>query len=163
MLQRSTTRCALWLAITTLVSSLAFAQEPDLGTLTRIRQEGFRRSKVMDTLGELTDRIGPRLTGSANLRKANDWTRDQMTSWGLTNGHLESWGPFGAACAFESASVRMVTRGVAQLSAIPRPWTPGTGGVVRGAVVKAKLETKEDLDKNKGKLAGKIVLIELAA
>jgi carboxypeptidase Q len=162
MLQRSTIRRALWLTTAILTSSLALAQEVDLGTLTRIRQEGFRRSKVMDTLGDLTDRIGPRLTGSANLRKANDWTRDQLTSWGLVNSHLESWGPFGAGWAFESASVRMVTPDVALLSAIPRPWTPGTAGTVRGAVIKAKLETKEDLEKNKGKLAGKIVLIELA-
>lgn len=128
--------------------------------LTRIRQEGFRQSKVMDTLGDLTDRIGPRLTGSANLRKANDWTRDQLASWGLANAHLETWGPFGAAWAFESISVRMVAPDVAQLYAIPRPWTPGTAGTVRGAAVKVTLATKDDLDKNKGKLTGKILLIE---
>jgi hypothetical protein len=101
--------------------------------LTRIRQEGFRQSRVMDTVSELSDRIGPRLTGSANLRKANDWTRDQLGSWGLANAHLESWGPFGAAWAFESASVRMVAPDVAQLYAIPRPWTPGTKGTVRAS------------------------------
>ena len=143
--------------------SVSFAQTPDLDALTRIRQEGFQRSKVMDTLGELTDRIGPRLTGSANLRKANDWTRGQFLGWGLANAHLESWGPFGAGWAFESASVRMVAPDVALLYAIPRPWTPGTGGTVRGAVAKATLNTKEDLAKYKGKLAGKIVLLEQAA
>ncbi len=163
MLQLPALRRALLLAAAALSSSLVSAQEPDLGALTRIRQEGFRKSKVMDTLSELTDRIGPRLTGSANLRKANDWTRDQFTQWGLANAHLESWGPFGAAWAFESASVRMVAPDVAQLYAIPRPWTPGTGGLVRGAVIKVKLETKEDLDKSKGKLAGKIVLLEATA
>lgn len=143
-----------------LIISVASAQEPDLGMLTRIRQEGFRQSKAMDTLGELSDRIGPRLTGSANLRKANDWTRDQLTSWGLSNAHLETWGPFGAGWAFESAAIRMVAPDVAQLYAIPRPWTPGTNGTVRGAVMKVALATKEDLDKNKGKLTGKILLIE---
>jgi hypothetical protein len=161
MLQPPTVRRALRLATAVLVSSVAFAQEADLAVLTRIRQEGFRNSHVMDTLSELTDRIGPRLTGSPNQRKANEWTRDQFTKWGLANGHLESWGPFGAGWALESASVRMVTPDLALLYAIPRPWTPGTGGTVRGAVIKAKLETKEDLDKNKGKLAGKIVLLEV--
>lgn len=136
------------------------AQEADLGVLTRIRQEGFRRSKVMDTLGELSDRIGPRLTGSASLRHANDWTRDQLAQWGLVNARLEPWGPFGADWAFESAAVRMVTPDVAQLYAIPRPWSPGTNGPVRGFAVKASLATKEDLEKNKGKLTGKIVLLE---
>ncbi len=164
MTQYPVLRRALPLAAALIFSAgFALAQEPDLGVLTRIRQEGFRKSKVMDTLSDLTDRIGPRLTGSANLRKANDWTRDQFTSWGLANAHLESWGPFGAGWAFESASVRMTAPDTALLYAIPRPWTPGTGGVVKGAVVKAKLETKEDLDKNKGKLVGKIVLVEVAA
>lgn len=143
-----------------LILTIASAQEPDLGMLTRIRQEGFRQSKVMDTVSELSDRIGPRLTGSASLRKANEWTRDQLKSWGLANAHLETWGPFGAAWAFESASVRMVAPDVAQLYAIPRPWTPGTHGTVRGAVIKLSLATKEDLDRNKGKLAGKILMIE---
>ena len=157
-------RSPLWLLFgAAILVSTSVAQELDLGTLTRIRQEGFRRSKVMDTLSDLTDRIGPRLTGSANLRKANDWTREQFSAWGLANTHLESWGPFGAAWAFESASVRMVAPDVALLYAIPRPWTPGTSGIVRGSVVKAKLDAKEDLDKNKGKLTGKIALLEVTA
>jgi hypothetical protein len=162
MLQQTVLSRTLLLAAATLSFSAAVAQEPDLGVLTRIRQEGFRRSKVMDTVGELTDRIGPRLTGSANLLKANNWTSEQFFKMGLANNHLENWGPFGAGWAFESASVRMVAPDVAQLYAIPRPWTPGTGGPVRGAVVKATLATKEDLDKNKGKLTGKIVLLEAA-
>ena len=151
---------AILLATPALTSPLVLAQEPDLGVLTRIRQEGFRKSKVMDTLSELTDRIGPRLTGSTNLRTANDWTRDQFTKWGLANSHLESWGPFGAGWAFESASVRMVSPDIAQFYAIPRPWTPGTSGTVRGPAIKVKLDAKEDLEKNKGKLTGKILLIE---
>src|SRR5471030_2827949 len=105
-LSRTRARFPFWLLLgAAIFVSAAVAQEPDLGMLTRIRQEGFRRSKVMDTLSDLTDRIGPRLTGSVSLRKANDWTRDQFAIWNLANAHLESWGPFGAGWAFESASV----------------------------------------------------------
>ena len=74
----------------------AAPEEPvDFGMVTRIRDEGFGNSRVMETLFQLTDVTGPRLTGSPNLKKANEWTRDQLTTWGLQGAHLESWGPFG--------------------------------------------------------------------
>src|SRR5436309_1411364 len=62
--------------------------------LDRIRDEGLNHSQVMQTLGYLSDVIGPRLTGSPNLRRANEWTRQRLESWGLVEAHLEEWGPF---------------------------------------------------------------------
>ena len=59
--------------------------------MTQIRQEGFHNSKVMEIEGQLTDVIGPRLTGSPAMKRANEWTRDQFTEWGLANAHLESF------------------------------------------------------------------------
>ena len=59
--------------------------------VTRIRDEGFSNSKVMETAGYLTDVIGPRVTGSPQMRQANDWTRAQLESWGLANARLEGW------------------------------------------------------------------------
>ncbi|AOS43188.1 Leupeptin-inactivating enzyme 1 precursor [Lacunisphaera limnophila] len=141
-----------------LLTSSLCAEEPNLDFLTRLRQEGLRHSKVMETFGELTDRIGPRLTGSPAMRQANEWTRDQFAAWGLANARLEPWGPFGDGWTVESAAVRMTVPDVAQLYAIPRPWTPGTGGPVRGPVAWAVIKTKEDIEKFRGKLTGKIVL-----
>src|SRR5262249_54214467 len=63
--------------------------------IDRIKEEGLKRSQVMATLSYLTDVIGPRLTGSPNMKRANEWTRDKLAAWGLANAHLESWGPFG--------------------------------------------------------------------
>src|SRR6202795_1778579 len=63
--------------------------------ISQIREEGMNHSQVMQTLSTLTEVIGPRLTGSPNLKRANEWTRDQLRRWGLTNAHLEAWGPFG--------------------------------------------------------------------
>ena len=134
----------------------AFAADtPDLQMQTRIRQEEFRSSKVMEIASGLMDFVGPRLTGSPNMKRANEWTRDKLTEFGLSNAHLEPWGPFGSGWSYESCSLRLVSPDVAQLWALPRAWTPSTNGVIRGVPVKVKLETKEDLDKNKGKLAGK--------
>src|ERR1700679_580904 len=67
----------------------------DLGMYARIREEGLTHSHVMDYAGALFDDIGPRLTGSPNLAKANAWTRDQFTAMGCSNAHLETWGGFG--------------------------------------------------------------------
>ncbi len=148
--------------ITALVLLVAFphsaAESPDLAMQTRIRQEGFRHSKVMEIAQGLTDGIGARLTGSPNMKRANEWTRDKLTGFGLSNAHLESWGPFGRGWTYESSFVRMTRPETIQLTAVPKAWSPSTNGAIRGTPVKLKLETKEDLDNNKGKVAGKIVM-----
>ena len=137
----------------------ASSETVDLEMITSIRQEGFRNSKVMDTLSQLTDGIGPRLTGSPSMKRANEWTRQQLEKWGLTNAHLESYGPFGRGWSEESVFVRMTSPDVAMLIAQPEAWTPSTPSMVRGRVMRAKIERKEDLEKHRGKLTGQIVLL----
>src|SRR5215510_2185132 len=90
-------------------------EKVDLEMITRIRYEGFRNSKVMEIASGLMDGIGPRLTGSPNMKRANEWTRDQLTSFGLSNAHLEPWGPFGHGWSYDSCSLRLVSPDVAQL------------------------------------------------
>ncbi len=138
-------------------SSAAGTDGVNLDVMTQIRQEGFHNSKVMEIEGQLTDVIGPRLTGSPAMKRANEWTRDQFTEWGLANAHLESFN-FGRGWANEYTEVRMVAPQASPLLAYPKAWTVSTNGVLSAPVVKAKLATQEDLDKQKGKLAGKIVL-----
>lgn len=154
---------ALALIATVAVSPVALAQSPervDLGAMTRIRQEGLTNSKVMETIGMLTDVIGPRLTGSPSLKRANEWTRDQLTTWGMSNAHLEAWGPFGRGWSLEHCSVHMVVPQAAPLIAIPKAWSPGTNGVKRGKIVRVpkQPESEADLAALKGKLTGAIVM-----
>jgi len=145
-------------AVTLLALPLAAADSPNLQIVSRIRQEGFRNSKVMTYAQTLTDTIGARLTGSPSMKKANEWTRDELAKMGLANAHLEPY-EFGRGWSSDYVFARMLTPDVQQLYALPLAWSPATNGVVRGKVVKAKLETKEDLVANKGKLAGAIVMI----
>ena len=142
-----------------LVPAAPAQERVDLDMVTQIRQEGFRNSKVMDTASTLMDKIGPRLTGSPNMKKANEWTRKQLEDWGLSNAHVESWGPFGRGWSYEVSTVRMVSPDVAEMLALPQAWSPGTEGTLRAHAVKVKLTEKDDLEKQKGKLAGKIVLL----
>ena len=136
-----------------------WAQEKlDLETTSRIRYEGFRNSKVMDLASGLMDSIGERLTGSPNMKKANEWTRDQFTAMGLSNAHLESWGPFGRGWANQYVNARMTSPDIVPLIVYAKAWTPGTNGVVTGKCIRVNIEDKKDFDKYKGKLAGMIVI-----
>ncbi|MFZ0290434.1 MAG: M20/M25/M40 family metallo-hydrolase, partial [Candidatus Sulfotelmatobacter sp.] len=141
------------------VVTLWSQEKVDLETTGRIRYEGFHNSKVMDYATGLMDSIGERLTGSPNMRRANEWTRDQLTAMGLSNAHLEPWGPFGRGWANQSVNVRMTSPDVVTLLAYPKAWTPGTNGVVQGKCIRATIDEKKDFDKYKGKLAGMIVIL----
>jgi hypothetical protein len=133
------------------------AENVDLAMTTRIRDEAFNHSKVMETLEHLSDAIGPRLTGSPQLKAAADWARQQLESWGLRDARVESWGVFGRPWTLEGVAVRMLTPAPAPLVAIPSAWTPGTNGPVRGRAVRIRVESEDDLAQYLGKLAGAVV------
>src|ERR1041385_6669898 len=126
--------------------------------IARIRDEGLNHSQVMQTLSYLTDVIGPRLTGSPNLKRANEWTRDKMTSWGLTNAHLEAWGPFGRGWSLKRFSAQVIEPQTIPLIAAPKAWSPGFEQPLTAEVVYFDARSNSDLDKYKGKLRGAIVL-----
>jgi hypothetical protein len=134
-------------------------EKVDLETTGRIRYEGFHNSKVMDYATGLMDSIGERLTGSPNMKRANEWTRDQLTAMGLSNAHLEPWGPFGRGWANQYVNVRMTSPDLATLLAYPKAWTPGTNGVVQGKCIRAIIDDKKDFATYRGKLAGMIVIL----
>jgi hypothetical protein len=135
------------------------AQEPvDRAMITRLRQEEFRNGQVMQILEQLSDDIGPRLTGSPNFARANQWALQKFNSWGLADAHLEA-APWGRGWQQEYVNLRMTAPDIVQLYALPMAWTPGTAGVVRGAVVRFEPKTSADLAQAKGTLAGKIVLL----
>jgi len=130
----------------------------DLATYQRIRDEGFNHSHVMEFASALMDGIGPRLTGSPNLKKANEWTRDTLTKIGLENAHLEDWGEFGLGWQQLNTWARMTTPDTAILILQATPWSPSTPGPVTGDVVFVNISSDKDFDQSKGKLEGKIVL-----
>ncbi len=145
--------CLLGLAI----PALPGEERVDYDTITRIRLEEFHHSQVMDTASELMDRIGPRLTGSPQMKEANEWTRSKFAEWGLSNAHLEQWGPFGRGWSYQACAIRMTAPDHAELLAMPVAWTRGTSGTVRGQAVRLNIKSKDELEKLKGSFAGKIV------
>ena len=128
--------------------------------IEKIKDEGMNRSQVMATLSYLTDVIGPRLTASPNMKRANEWTRDQLTKWGLKNAHLESWGPFGRGWELKEFSAQVVAPQAIPLIAFPKAWSPGIN-IASGEVVYVDAKDETELQRFKGNLRGKIVLTGL--
>jgi carboxypeptidase Q len=133
-------------------------EDLDYSMYQQIREEGLKHSHVMEYASALMDGIGPRLTGSPNLKRANAWTRDQFTAMGCSNAHLEDWGEFGMGWQQLNTWVRMSSPDTAVFIAQAAPWSPSTNGAINAPAVSMEVKKAEDLDKYKGKLTGKIVL-----
>ena len=102
--------------------------------IVRIKDEGMNRSQVMQTLSYLSDVIGPRLTASPGMKRANNWTRETLEKWGLQNAHLEVWGPFGRGWSLKRFSAQVVDPLTIPLIAYPKAWSPATNGAITGDV-----------------------------
>src|SRR6266550_93481 len=180
---------ALLLLFTLVVPYAVFGQQPQPPAedpmITKIKDEGMNRSQVMQTLSYLTDVIGERLTASPNAKRANEWTRDTMTKWGLQNAHLEAWGPFGRGWTLKHFSAQVIAPQDLPLIAYPKAWSPSVkvmpempsmpaakgkkpaapvaapapSNTETADVVFLDAKTEADLDKYKGSLKGKIVLV----
>jgi carboxypeptidase Q len=131
----------------------------DLNAYNAIREEELQHSHVLDYAGGLMDGIGPRLTGSPNMEKANAWTRDQLTKMGCVNAHLEDWGEFGMGWQQLSTSVRMTEPDTAIFVAQATPWSPSTNGPLTAQATVVVINEEGDIAKYKGKLSGKIVFL----
>ena len=147
-----------------------FAQ--DLSVVNRIKAEAFDRSKVMETLRQLTDVHGPRLTGSPGFEDAAKWAMGELNGYGLQKVHTEKWGPFGRAWTLEQASLELVEPRYQPLTAVPLAWSGSSNGPVTADLVLAPMKGSfRDGPKKfneawaayqaewKGKLRGKIVLL----
>lgn len=140
--------------------AISFAQEKiDSTVMAQIREEGLYRSQVSDILWYITEVYGPRLAGSPQYNAAANWAAEKMKSIGLTNVHLEEWGPFGKSWELKKYSATILGRQVQPLISYPKAWSPGLKGRVEGEVVYLDADSIEQLQKYKGTLKGKFVLL----
>jgi hypothetical protein len=141
-------------ARTAVDDSNAFAAA-DAQILSEIRDH----SQVMENLQYLSDEIGPRLTGSPQLKQANDWTAAKFREYGLSSVKLEPW-TIARSWTRGTAHARIVSPAAHPLTIASAGWSPGTNGVTRGQVVYFDAKTKEDFEKFRGKLKGAIVIYQ---
>ena len=123
------------------------------GVTSAILEEIDKKSELMANLEYLCDVIGPRLTGSPNLKRANEWTRDRFKDYGLEDAHLETW-KIARGWTRGTACGKVVIPTTQRLLLESAGWSPSTHGAVKGPVVYIKAEKVEDLDSYKGKLKG---------
>jgi len=125
-----------------------------------LRKHGLEESKVMEIAHEICDVYGPRLTGSPMLDKATEWAQEELKNYGMSNVHLEEWGPFGRGWELEHFEMHCTAPNYFPVIAYPKAWSPSTNGLVSGEVIYLDASTVEELEKYKGKLGGKFVLID---
>ena len=137
---------------------LSFAQDkPDLVTVAKIRHEGFKHSQVMKIAGYLSDVIGPRPTGSPEVTRAYNWTAGKLKEWGCENVNLEPF-EFGVGWTPRYVSAHLFEPHYAPLIAISVEWGSSTKGKITGQPMFVEIENKQDMERYRGTLKGKIVL-----
>lgn len=135
------------------------AQETDKQDIADIiKKHGLENSKVMDIASWMTDVYGQRLTASTGLAKAEEWAKNELTKMGLKNAHLEEWKDFGRGWDMTHFEMHAEAPTYWPIIAYPKAWSSPTKGT--GEVIYLNTETIGDLEKYKGKLSGKFVLIE---
>jgi hypothetical protein len=137
------------------------AERVDAAAVARIREEGLTRSQAMDTVFWLTDRYGPRLTGSPEFEEAGDWAVKRLQSWGVADVRKERFA-FGRGWSLVRFHATMTSPRVMPMIGMPRAWTPSTRGVVTAEVVRPVITSAADATKYAGTLQGKIVLAQPA-
>lgn len=164
------TTLALTLALVSLSMPAPSAQEKIDGDINwKIRREATDNSQILHTLHFLTDVYGPRLTGSPNLKAAQDWLVTETTAWGLKNAHLEPWSFGHPGWVNEKLSVHVIAPVKDSLVTEALAWTPGTNGPVTAQAVQLIVPsrpTKEMLtsflDANRAGVKGKIAMVGAA-
>src|SRR3954465_11270301 len=146
-----------WLALPP-VSGRASAERVDETVVAAIKLEGFQNSQVMDTLSWLSDVYGPRLTGSDNLRRAAEWARDRMKTWGLANTALEPYGMSFRGWTLERFSLDIVEPQYMRIYGYPMAWSPALAGPLIATPIVVDIKSKADFDKYRGTLRGALVM-----
>jgi hypothetical protein len=127
----------------------------DAQILTEIREH----SEAAANLEYLSDSIGQRLTGSPQLKQANEWTRDMFAKYGAANAHLEGW-TMERSWTRGKASARVASPAEHPLIIAAAGWSPSTPGPITGPVVYFDAKEKKDFSKFHGKLKGAIVIYQ---
>jgi hypothetical protein len=160
-----------------LLSTLLFAASAgwagdasDLLVVHKIRQEAFKKSKVMEHLVYMTDVYGPRLTRSPGIQEGAQWVLEKAQEWGLENVHLEPWGPYGRGWSTSYFSAHLLEPQYAPLIGVPLAWAPGTDGVISGTPMLTPLDwgweieqreraLEEFIEEYRGQLRDQILLL----
>ncbi len=104
----------------------SYSQNSDSFIVQSIIKEGTNNSQLQTFAHELLDVIGPRLTGSPQMKQANDWAVAKYNSWGIS-ARNEKWGEW-RGWERGTSHIDMVYPRVRTLEGTQSAWSPGTKG-----------------------------------
>ena len=116
-------------------------------------------AQIQRNLEELCDDIGPRMTGTPGLQRAQEWAMRKLTSYGASAVHLEPY-DLGRPWQRGPAHARLLNANGVQLTVVQKAWTEGTPGTIRADVAVLDVKTLADFNAALPRLKGKIVLAE---
>lgn len=146
-----------------LVSQHGVQLPVDSALVARMIGEGMDHSHVAADLEYLTDVIGPRLSGGAGLRRANEWTARKFKEYGTDGAWLEPW-TFGVGWERGPMTLRMLHPQQRELLGVSWAWSPGTKGPLAGDVIMMDARSSDDFERRfAGKLRGAWVMMGPAA
>ncbi len=151
----------LFLFIMVVLTITATAQEEkvDMTIINKIIAEGTNNSKVMDIAFHFTDVSGSRLTNSPGYFRAADYAVNQLKKWGVDKAGMEAWGDFGKGWQLKKSYIAMTAPYYRAITAYPKTWTQSTKGLQKAEVVVINVKDSTELAQYKGKLTGKIVIV----
>ena len=128
----------------------------------QIKQEGFNNSKMVELAQFMTDNMGPRLAASQLKLRAEKMMVERLEELGFSNPRVEFAYDFPKGGWDNQMNyVAMTAPYYCSFSASPKAWSGSTDGLVKAECVLVNANTVEDVEKLKGKLAGKIVLMPI--
>ena len=104
-------------------ANLVLAQEIN-PVVNNIVKEGTTNSQLEKLAHELFDGIGPRLVGTPQMQKANDWAVDKYTGWGIT-ARNEKWGEW-KGWERGVTHIDMISPRIKSLEGTQLAWSPST-------------------------------------
>jgi len=141
-------------------AAVALAQSTvDRDMLSKIRTEAVDHSQAAAVFDMFTVTIGPRLTASPAHKRAAEWARDRVASYGLDNARLEPW-QFGRGWTLEKLTVEMIEPRYLPLIGYADGWSASTAGEIAAAPVFVGGKSPEEIDGLRGQLKGAIVMTE---
>ena len=140
-------------------TAMAGVEPVDLAAYAAIRDEGLNHSHAMEFATTLADDFGPRLTGSANLSRANEWARNTLVHFGSGGAHLEDFGEFGLQWQQINTWMRMSAPDNMVFVVQAAPWSVSSQGPTEAEATLANIAGDADFARYRGKLSGKVVFL----
>src|SRR5436190_18978412 len=160
IMQRTSVALSLTAALVTIASTARSQTSIALDSIiTRIAVEAQERSQLYPLAQTLMDSIGPRLAGSIEQRRANEWVLGTYRRWGIPvrEERYGTWNEWRR----EIAHIDLIAPRKRPLEGMLSTWSQGTNGTIEASlVVQPAVLDAPELEAWLPQVRGKLVLLD---